>query len=439
MFRFLYYDNHTDTQPTILHDVDSENQILTGKMNVIQNGVTQVTFSIGLNNDLYMRLKPIVGLVKIVNTLDNSQVFFGRVLKPINEMTRKGLYREEYVLEDFMSYFKDTQQPYMKITNNGPRDFIEKIIANHNSRCESHKRFKVGYVTVITETDLLFRYIGYQSTFETLSEHVISKIGGYIKIRHTPDGLYIDWLAEPGVYVNSPIEAGENIKFAKREGVFDEIITRLVPLGADVEVDDIKDDAEAIRERLGIAVVNNGLNYIQDDELIKEFGIRENSVDWPEIDDEHILLDRGQQYMEGQKLILSTWTVEVVDKSLIDSRFQKFEVGNTHPILNAPMSGIEKLQITEMEIDFLNPQRINLDVGADKQTLSRYFLQMQEAQKSIQKVRRESNMIKSQLQQQLAILQGQIGNLLGVEGNEGLIAQLQQQIQEILEQLEGGA
>lgn len=439
MFRFLYYENHTDTQPTILHDIDSDNQILAGKMNIIQNGVSQVTLSIGLNNSLYMRLNPIVGLVKIINTIDNSQVFFGRVLKPINEMNRKGMYREDYILEDFMSYFKDTQQPYMKIANNGPRDFIERIISNHNARCETHKRFKVGYVTMTAETDLLFRYVGYQSTFETLSEHVIGKIGGYIKIRHTQDGLYIDWLAEAGIYIDSPIEAGENIKHAKKEGVFDEIITRLVPLGSDIETEEVNEDVDAIRERIGIVNVNNGVDYIQDDDLIKQFGIREGSIDWPEIDDEQTLLDRGEQYMEGQKLIVSTWTVEVVDKSMIDSRYKKYEVGNTHPINNLPMSGIEILQITEMEIDFLNPQRISLVVGADKQTLSRYFLQMQEAQKSIQNVRRESNMIKSQLQQQLVSLQNQLGNLLGTEGNEGLIAQLQQQINNILEQLEGGA
>ena len=65
----------------------------------------------------------------------------------------------------------------------------------------------------------------------------------------------------------------------------------------------------------------------------------------------------------------------------------KFKIGNTHPILNAPLSGIERLQIIEKKIDILNPQSVDLVIGSKSQSLSAYQLQSQEAIESIERVK----------------------------------------------------
>ena len=72
---------------------------------------------------------------------------------------------------------------------------------------------------------------------------------------------------------------------------------------------------------------------------------------------------------------------------MIDSRYVKFKIGNTHPILNAPLSGIESLQIIEKKIDVLNPQSVDLVIGSKSQSLSAYQLQSQEAVESIERVK----------------------------------------------------
>ena len=93
------------------------------------------------------------------------------------------------------------------------------------------------------------------------------------------------------------------------------------------------------------------------------------------------------QYLKNQKIALAKWTVSAVERYLIDSRYVKFKIGNTHPILNAPLSGIERLQITEKKIDILNPQSVDLVIGSKSQSLSAYQLQSQEAIESIERVK----------------------------------------------------
>ena len=172
-----------------------------------------------------------------------------------------------------------------------------------------------------TDPDLHYRYVGYQTNFETLRDSVIHQIGGNLRIRRTANGLYIDWLKTIGRASNSPIELGVNIKSATRETSFENVITRLVPLGADLGIED--PDAEndrglSIKERLTISTVNGGKLYLEDSELLTKFGIIQKPMDWAEIDDATTLKQRGQQFFDSQKAILTTWEVNAIERSLID-------------------------------------------------------------------------------------------------------------------------
>ena len=99
---------------------------------------------------------------------------------------------------------------------------------------------------------------------------------------------------------------------------------------------------------------------------------------------------------------MAKWTVSAVERYLIDSRYAKFKIGNTHPILNAPLSGIERLQIIEKKIDILNPQSVDLVIGSKSQSLSAYQLQSQEAVESIERVKANQD-IESKREKLLAL------------------------------------
>ena len=315
-----------------------------------------------------------------------------------------------------LGYLQDSTQTFEKVSNNGILDYFQRIINTHNSQVEEHKRFKIGKITVKNQSDVPYRYIGYETSFDTIKNNLIGKLGGYIQLRIEKDGMYLDYLEKVGEDKKSPIQLGTNIETASRELDLSNLITRLVPLGADIQDTGRSEETGqfVIRERVTIDRVNGGKRYIEDTELVKKFGIIQRPVDWTDIESEHILLQRGRQYMNAQKIAISSWSVSVVELYLIDKTYDKFKLGNTHPVDNAPLSGVERLQIIKKVIDITQPESVDLTVGSDSITLSKFQLQQQEAAKSMEKVLADNNARQAQIAKetaksnQLAVLQSEL-------------------------------
>ncbi|MCO4558893.1 putative membrane metallo-endo-peptidase [Streptococcus infantarius subsp. infantarius] len=388
-YRIIYYKNHEDKAGRLLHETQLDgDKVSAGRLEQSLSDIGTFEFELMYDHPLYNKIEPITGLVKIVNKYDKEVEFYGRVIKPDAGMDSSGLFAKSFICESVLGYLQDSTQTFQRVPNNGVEDYFRRIIDVHNSQVEPHKRFKVGRVTVLNQSDTPYRYIGYDTTFETIKTYLIGRLGGYIQLRLEDDGMYLDYLQSVGEEMNSPIQLGTNIQTARRELDLSNLITRLVPLGADLDKDtrDEETGQYVVRERVTINSVNGGKGYVEDAELVKQFGILQRPMDWTEIKDAGILLQRGQQYMKNQKIAISAWSVSVVELYLIDQSFEKFKVGNTHPIDNPPLSGVERLQIIKKVIDITQPESVDLTVGADSMTLSKFQLQQQEAAKSMEKV-----------------------------------------------------
>lgn len=395
-YEVRYYDNYKHFErcksgidnPKILHS-SFGNKLMSGKLRQTIESIWSFEFSIPYNHQFYSDINFIVGLIEIINLRDGEVEFIGRVLSTTGEMSSNGFFSKSFICEDLRGYLHDSSQIFTKYRNDGAKSFFNFIINQHNQQVEPHKRFIVRNISVKNETDTPFRYVAYDDTFETIKTYVLERMGGHLVLHVDETGhLYLDWLKDVGKFVDSPIQLGKNIKSAKRELNPDGIITRLVPVGADKD-DSVGREEETgqyvTRERVTIESVNNGIRYLEDSELVREFGIIQKSVDWTEISDPSILKSRGQQYLDNQKLAVASWSLDTVELYLIDPRFTKYKVGNTHPIINPPLTGVENLQIIEKEIDILNPQTVSLKIGSSGQSLSVYQLQQQEAKKSMQR------------------------------------------------------
>lgn len=402
-YRILYYKNHEDKTGSLLHETQLDgDKVSAGRLEQSLSDIGTFEFELMYDHPLYNQIEPITGLVKIVNKYDKEVEFYGRVLKPDAGMDSSGLFAKIFVCESVLGYLQDSTQTFQRVPNNGVEDYFRRIIDVHNSQVEPHKRFKVGRVTVLNQSDTPYRYIGYDTTFETIKTYLIGRLGGYIHLRLEDDGMYLDYLRSVGEEMESPIQLGTNIETARRGLDLSNLITRLVPLGADLDKDtrDEETGQYVVRERVTINSVNGGKNYVEDAELVKQFGIIQRPMDWTEIKDARILLQRGQQYMQNQKIAISAWSVSVVELYLIDQSFEKFKVGNTHPIDNAPLSGVERLQIIKKVIDVTQPESVDLTIGADSMTLSKFQLQQQEATKSMEKVLADQQAANSKLEAQ---------------------------------------
>ncbi|RFE01067.1 phage tail protein [Streptococcus parauberis] len=397
-YKVLYYNNYADTQPKLLHDptTSKTNKLSGGKVNQTQNMVDEFTFLISMQNTYYQKLEAINGLVEVINLFDGVIEFRGRILEISGEMAQGGVFHQEVVCEGVLGYLKDMTMMYEKRPNLGPGEFLEHLISFHNARVESHKQFKLGNVNVPKSNDAPYLFFTFETGWNVLKDRLIDKFGGYIILRPESDGNYIDYLKEVGVHKKTPIQLGRNIKSSTRNISLAEMMTQIVPVGGDLQSDSTNNDE--IRNQLTITTVSPDTNmHIKDQQLIDQFGVIRKVVTWSEITDPHVLYARGQQYLDNQRVALANWTVSVVDRALIDGNYEKFELYNYHPIINAPLSGIEELQIIEKEIDILNPQSVDLTIGADRLTLSSFQLQQQAAQKSMEKV-----MADQQAQQNIA-------------------------------------
>ncbi|MFR6453160.1 MAG: phage tail protein [Streptococcus sp.] len=393
--------NRTTASRRVIHDPYSPrgNKIVHGEIKQAVNSIHELEFSIPLDHTMYQKMVQFKSIIEVVNLRDNEIEFVGRVLTMTNEMSTNG-FVQKVVCEDFLSYLHDSAQWFQKLPNKGAEDYLKIIFDSANVQIEEFKRITPRNITVHSKSDRPFRYIGYDSSWDTVRERIINNIGGYLTLREFNTRLYADWTKDIGVTKESPIKLGQNIKSASREVDFDGLATIIVPVGADLQIQNQGQEEDqspdVTRAQLDIRSVNDGKMYLADEELIKEFGFIRKSVIWTEIDNPSILLARGKQYLRNQKIALAKWTISAVERYLIDSRYSKFRIGNKHKIINAPLSGIETLQILEKKIDILNPQSVDLTIGSQSQSLSAYQLQTQEADSSIEKLKLDQSIATKQ-------------------------------------------
>lgn len=393
--------NRTTASRRVIHDPYSPrgNKIVHGEIKQAVNSIHELEFAIPLDHTMYQKMVQFKSIIEVVNLRDNEVEFVGRVLTMANEMSTNG-FVQKVVCEDFLSYLHDSAQWFQKLPNKGAEDYFKIIFDSANVQIEEFKRITPRNITVHGKSDRPFRYIGYDSSWETVKERIINNIGGYLTLRELNTRLYVDWTKEIGVTKESPIKLGQNIKSVSREVDFDGLATIIVPIGADLQSQNQGQEEDqspdVTRAQLDIRSVNDGKMYLADEELIKEFGFIRKSVIWTEIDNPSILLARGKQYLRNQKIALAKWTISAVERYLIDSRYSKFRIGNKHKIINAPLSVIETLQILEKKIDILNPQSVDLTIGSQSQSLSAYQLQTQEADNSIEKLKLDQSIASKQ-------------------------------------------
>lgn len=393
--------NRTTASRRVIHDPYSPrgNKIVHGEIKQAVNSIHELEFAIPLDHTMYQKMVQFKSIIEVVNLRDNEIEFVGRVLTMTNEMSTNG-FVQKVVCEDFLSYLHDSAQWFQKLPNKGAEDYFKIIFESANVQIEEFKRITPRNITVHSRSDRPFRYIGYDSSWDTVRERIINNIGGYLTLREFNTRLYVDWTTDIGVTKESPIKLGQNIKSASREVDFDGLATIIVPIGADLQSQNQGQEEDqspdVTRAQLDIRSVNDGKMYLADEELINEFGFIRKSVIWTEIDNPSILLARGKQYLRNQKIALAKWTISAVERYLIDSRYSKFKIGNKHKIINAPLSGIETLQILEKKIDILNPQSVDLTIGSQSQSLSAYQLQTQEADNSIEKLKLDQSIATKQ-------------------------------------------
>jgi hypothetical protein len=169
-----------------------------------------------------------------------------------------------------------------------PAEVFAAVIAEYNRQVEDFKRFKVGTVTVTDPNDYIrLESESAESVQDTLNK-LVSRCGGFIAFSTVDGERAVNWYDTIGTRSSQVVEFGENLLDFARNGANTSLVTVVVPYGA-------KD--ETTGARLTIESVNNGLDYIQDDEAVTLRGSIIKAVVWDDVTLPSNLLRKAQEYL----------------------------------------------------------------------------------------------------------------------------------------------
>lgn len=348
---------------------------ITGTIKKGINVIDSFSFAIYPNNPGYSQLQQLKTKIQVLNEKTNKAEFIGRVLLAKPKMDSNGLLMMNIVCESELGYLMDSITKYGEYHDISVRDFLQIIIDNHNAQVSEDKHFKLGKVEI---TGTLYRYLGYEESLKAIKDKLIDRLGGELSIRYENGVRYLDYLLEIGIHASTEIRLAKNLLTIEQEKDPTQVVPRIVPLGAKFEESD---------ERLTIASVNGGVDYIDDVEAIETFGLVAKAVTWDDVNYPDILMSKAKEYQASNNRILKKHKVEAVDLSLIDLDIDSYDVGNYHPVINPLMNINEELRIVEKSIVIENPEQSSLTIGDKFEDIKDYQLGMLKSAKSIEVLR----------------------------------------------------
>ena len=326
------------------------------------NTIDSFTFSLLPSNVGFYALRDFKTLVSVYNTRKKRYEFWGRVLCSTSSMSESGLITKDFTCESFFGYFCDSQQTYVNTKNWTVRGLLQHILDVHNGQLEADKRFVLGEVTVTDDNDNLYLGIQRKNTWETLKEKLLDKLGGEFRFRVVDGVNYLDYMPEIGETRVTAIALSRNMKAITRELDPTSLVTRLIPLGAKL--------SEGSEERLTIAEVNGGVDYIDDTEAIELYGLHIGYVEFDGVTVASNLLRKGREWLIANNKVPVKYSITALDLSLLGLDIDDFDCGNYHPVQNALLGIDDVARIIKKTIDVAIEVQSTIEVGDNFKTLS---------------------------------------------------------------------
>lgn len=352
------------------------------------NCIDSFSFALLPNNTGFHKIHDFQTLVSVWNTNKNRFEFQGRVLCSAPAMESNGLITKEVTCESFFGFLCDSVQKYSVERNWTVRGFLQHIIDCHNSQVEEYKHFAIGEVDDdLDPNDNLYVGIQRQNTWKTIEEKLIAKLGGEIRFRVVDGVVYLDYLKKIGTTRATKIALSRNMKAIRKESDPSAYITRLIPLGAKLTEEITNEDGSTetveLEERLTIAEVNNGIEYIDDVEAIKIYGIHVGYVEFDDVTNASNLLRKGQSFLAENNKVQVKYSITWIDLSLLGIDFDDCAVGDYHPVVN-PLLDIDDIaRIIKKNIDVCEEVKSTIEVGDNFKTLSDIQMEQSEQLKDL--------------------------------------------------------
>lgn len=347
----------------ILHDVrlDKKYRVIDPCCELELNTAGKLSFKIPPSHPYYDKINKLSSVITL--TQDGEWIFSGRVLN--DEIDFRNIKTIE--VEGELSYLVDSNQRSAEYHNISVFDYFSTIINKHNELMEEKKKFHVGLVTVTDPNDSLYRISNYENTLQTIQEKLIDKLGGYVRIRHTSEGMVIDYISDYDNVNNQEINFGKNLldltKYVKGE----DICTAIIPLGATIQKSEsdpaVIDEESTSENRLTIKEINGGVDYVFDEEAVNLYGWIFDVVTWDDVTVAENLLTKARQELNSRRLLSIRLELNAIDLHLLDVDIERIKLGDKIRVVSEPHGVNQYMTVSSMTINIEDPAKNSICLG----------------------------------------------------------------------------
>lgn len=352
----VYADEKNLYNPTI-----ESLEITNTKLEMELNKVGSFSFTIPPTNPYINQIVKMKTLIKIYE--DNDLIFRGRVLNDQQTFNKSVMVK----CESDLAFLNDSTQRPFSFTGT-PAELFAFLIERHNEKVDDFKKFKVGIVTVTDPNNYIKRSdTEYSKTLTLINDMLINTLGGYVWIRYEEDGIYIDYLKDFTTLNRQPIKFGENLLDLNKYSNAKDIATIIIPLGAKIKSGEGEEETEA---RLTIESVNNGLDYIIDEEAVALRGRIEKTIIYEDVTEPSNLLRKGREFMAQSILLLNSFELTAVDLSSLNQDFNNFKMGSYVYVETLTHDIDSYLLVQKLSIDLQRTTSNKLKIGKSSTSMT---------------------------------------------------------------------
>ena len=342
------------------HPELSKLAITQAKVHEDAENIDSLTLSAPHNHPYLNDIVPLVST--IVCKKDDDIVFEGRAIDDGSDFYNT----HTWTCESCMAYLKDTIQPPFQYSGT-LRGLMEYFIDVHNEAVEEKKQFILGEVTVVDDNDYIsYSNSEYSVTMDAIRDKLINTHGGYLQIRYSGGNRYLDYLAVFSLRSLQTVEFGKNLLDVKVTRDHTARASVLIPLGAIIE----QEDEEAEQKRVDITSVNEGRNYIYDEDAVSEIGWIWATEIWDDVTVPGNLLRKGNARLAELTEGITSMELTIVDESDTGADIGDIRARMYVKCLSAP-HGIDGTYLCVCrDRDYLNPAGNTITIGASGVTLT---------------------------------------------------------------------
>lgn len=406
MYRIKYYDKD------IYIPGDDSFSVLDPILNREENKAGSLEFSMLPEHPYYGQLEKLKLGVTVFE--DEKVIFKGRIRSSEGDFDNEN----ELKAEGKLAVLNDSQCRPFEFTGT-PEELFEYFLDNHNSQVSDEQKLKKGNVTVTDPNNYITRsWKETAKTWPLMNSRLLDTLGGFFVVRYEEDGDYLDWLKGFDKYSSQKVEFAENLLDVSIFIDATETYTACIPYGAKIVVNHYEKveietatweedkyyllandiysliatedefnsavaagdhiyeitSSETTDERVTIESVNDGKDYIINEEMAAKYGViyaPTELVTWDDVSRPENLLEKSSNWLNNKGVSLKE-TVEAtaLDLSKLGFDIEKIDIFHNVQVSSAPHSLEASYLVSKMQTLLDAPEETRIRLGSSKQTFT---------------------------------------------------------------------